>query len=248
MSTPEPYAPTLLNAWRSPRLIYRAIEDNPMDRQTLWSFADNDPVSIAMGSLRPLSPQPSAAVQRFYERLHLLHIRVFVCLPPTEEEIAQWEALIQEKGEKIGLTATLDVEKLKGEYPRPEPKPIGVLTLMAPGEEGLHHRNAMIGIGITTGYRGKGYGGEAIDWVLDWGFVRMGLHRIWLAAFAYNERAVNLYKKLGFVEEGREREAVLYERRWWDIVRLGMLEGEWEALRKRQAEEAGKEGGGKSEE
>ncbi|KAK1783501.1 acyl-CoA N-acyltransferase [Copromyces sp. CBS 386.78] len=248
MSAPEPYAPTLLNAWRSPRLIYRAIEDNPVDRQTLWAFADNDPVSIAMVSMRPLSPQPSAAVQRFYERLHLLYIRVFICLPPTEEEIAQWEGLIAEKAEKSGLTATLDVEKLKGEFPRPEAKPIGVLTLLAPSEEGLHHRNAMIGIGLTTGYRGQGYGGEATNWVLDWGFMRLGLHRIWLAAFGYNERAVKLYKKLGFVEEGREREAVLYERQWWDIVRLGMLEGEWEALRKKQAEENEAEGEKKKEE
>lgn len=172
----------------------------------------------------------------------MLHIRVFICLPPTEEENQQWEGLIKEKAEKNGLTATLDIEKLKMEFPKPEPKPIGCLTLMATSEEGLHHRNAMVGVGIAEGFRGKGYGGEAVDWVLDWGFERLGLHRIWLAAFGYNERAVRLYKKLGFVEEGREREAVLYERKWWDIVRLGMLEGEWEALRKRQREEKEKEG------
>lgn len=168
----------------------------------------------------------------------MLHIRAFICLPPTDSDIAQWEALIQEKAEKSGLTATLDVEKLKGEFPRPEAKPIGVVTLMPPmgGDQERHHRNAMIGVGIAMEWRGRGYGGEAVDWVLDWGFGRLGLHRIWLAAFEYNERACRLYRKLGFVEEGREREAVLYERRWWDMVRFGMLEGEWEALRAQQKE------------
>ncbi|EGO61365.1 hypothetical protein NEUTE1DRAFT_77319 [Neurospora tetrasperma FGSC 2508] len=239
MSTTH-YSPTLTNAWRSPRLIYRAIEDNPVDRHTLWTFFDNDPTSIAMASLRPLNPQPLAFVQRLYEHAHTLHIRVFICLPPSDSDIVQWESLILEKAEKSGLTATLDVEKLKTEFPRPGPTPIGVVTLMPPmGTEELHHRNAMIGVGIGAEWRGKGYGGEAVDWVLDYGFGRLGLHRIWLAAFEYNERACRLYRNLGFVEEGREREAVLYERKWWDMLRFSMLEGEWEALRVRQKEEKG---------
>ncbi|KAK3402830.1 acyl-CoA N-acyltransferase [Sordaria brevicollis] len=242
------YPPSLLSAWRSPRLLYRAIEDTPTDRLTLHTFIDADPVAIAMSSLRPLSPQPITFGQRLYENAHLLHIRAFICLPPTEEEISQWEAAIAEKAEKSTL-GVLDVEKLKMEFPKPGPKPIGVVTLCPPMglEEQGHHRNAMIGVGIATEWRGKGYGGEAVDWVLDWGFGRLGLHRIWLAAFEFNERACRLYRKLGFVEEGRDRESVLFERRWWDLVRFGMLEGEWEQLReKRKKSEDGE--GGKMEE
>ncbi|CAI7629300.1 unnamed protein product [Penicillium bialowiezense] len=37
--------------------------------------------------------------------------------------------------------------------------------------------------------------------------------------------------KLGFVDEGREREAVLHLRKWHDIVNLSILEHEWEVLR-----------------
>ncbi|KAJ4332145.1 hypothetical protein N0V85_009950, partial [Neurospora sp. IMI 360204] len=85
-----------------------------------------------MASLRPLNPQPMAFVQRLYEHAHMLHMRVFICLPPSDADIAQWEALITEKAEKSGLTATLDIEKLKAEFPRPEAKPIGVVTLMPP--------------------------------------------------------------------------------------------------------------------
>jgi len=42
---------------------------------------------------------------------------------------------------------------------------------------------------------------------------------------------VHLYKRMGFVEEGRIRESVWLDRKWYDEVHLGILESEWEALR-----------------
>ena len=89
----------------------------------------------------------------------------------------------------------------------------------------------MIGLSLAEEFRGQGYGGEAINWVLDWAFQHAGLHRIGLSAFSYNHNALKLYRKLGFVEEGREREAVFQNRAWHDIVLLSMLEHEWEELR-----------------
>jgi hypothetical protein len=45
---------------------------------------------------------------------------------------------------------------------------------------------------------------------------------------------------LGFTHEGREREMLWYEGRWWDSVEMGMLEGEWWALEKKRKEGEGK--------
>jgi RimJ/RimL family protein N-acetyltransferase len=67
--------------------------------------------------------------------------------------------------------------------------------------------------------------------MLDWAFRHGGLHRVGIQTFGFNERAQHLYKKLGFVEEGRSREAVWHDRKWHDMVDLGMLESEWMALR-----------------
>ena len=229
---PSPGLTAATTAWRSRRLLYRAIEDTPADRQTLHLFADADPFAISMSSLRPVAPLPLTSIRRLYENVESIHLRAFICLPPSDAEVEEWEALVAEKCEVAGVKARLDVEKLRLEYPRPGPTPIGVVTLRPNGgPETMHHRNAQIGVGLGEQWRGKGYGGEAVNWVLDWGFGRLGLHRIWLDAFEYNERACGLYKKLGFVEEGREREAVLWERGWWDLVRFGMLEGEGEVLR-----------------
>ncbi len=48
---------------------------------------------------------------------------------------------------------------------------------------------------------------------------------------SYNERAIHLYKKLGFILEGRKREVVYMNRKYYDSVEFGMLESDWKKLR-----------------
>jgi RimJ/RimL family protein N-acetyltransferase len=110
------------------------------------------------------------------------------------------------------------------------------LSKLAPGAQ--HHRWTEIGIDILPNFQGKGYGREAIEWALDYAFRRAGLHRVKIRAFEWNTGAVKLYEKLGFKHEGRERETLWHEGRWWDGVMMGMLEGEWWAAQRQR--EAGK--------
>ena len=86
-------------------------------------------------------------------------------------------------------------------------------------------------IALAEPFRGMGYGGEAINWALDWAFRAANLHRIGIVAFSYNVDALKLYRKLGFVDEGCDRQALYRNRAWYDAVRLSMLEDEWEKLR-----------------
>lgn len=95
----------------------------------------------------------------------------------------------------------------------------------------MHHRNAEIGITILKEHQGKGYGREAINWMLDWGFKHAGLHTIGITTASYNPRAVHLYESMGFVVEGRRRQTIWQNRGWHDLIELGMTEKEWEALR-----------------
>jgi hypothetical protein len=60
----------------------------------------------------------------------------------------------------------------------------------------------------------------------------MGLHRIALFVFEFNERAVRAYKRCGFVIEGRARESIWRDGRWWDELAMSVLESDW---RKRRA-------------
>ncbi|MEV5499525.1 GNAT family protein [Nonomuraea fuscirosea] len=73
--------------------------------------------------------------------------------------------------------------------------------------------------------QGRGYGTEAARLMCSYGFARMRLHRITLWVVEANVSAIHCYKKVGFVEEGRAREAFRdREGHWHDKVLMGLLE------------------------
>jgi RimJ/RimL family protein N-acetyltransferase len=83
---------------------------------------------------------------------------------------------------------------------------------------------------ITIGEKdtwGRGYGTEATQLMLDHAFGTLGLHRIALAVFEFNERAIRAYEKSGFVIEGRARESIWRDGRWWDELSMSVLASEW---------------------
>jgi RimJ/RimL family protein N-acetyltransferase len=78
---------------------------------------------------------------------------------------------------------------------------------------------------------GNGYGTEATALMVEHAFSALGLHRVSLSVFAFNERAVRAYERVGFVDEGRAREAIWRDGRWWDEIHMSVLEPEWRARR-----------------
>jgi hypothetical protein len=52
-----------------------------------------------------------------------------------------------------------------------------------------------------------------------------------LSVFAFNERAIRAYERVGFTTEGRAREAIWRDGRWWDELHMSILEPEWRAAR-----------------
>ena len=94
---------------------------------------------------------------------------------------------------------------------------------------GLNHRDPFAQtaeLGITIGdkaYWGQGYGREAVQHLVDYGFRHHNLHKIWLEVHARNERAIGAYRACGFVEEGRLREHVWSDGAYDDLVVMGVL-------------------------
>jgi len=80
---------------------------------------------------------------------------------------------------------------------------------------------------------GRGFGTEATELMLQHAFERLGLHRIGLSVFEFNERAIRAYRRCGFVVEGRARESIWRDGRWWDELAMSMLSSEWQAGRAR---------------
>ena len=90
------------------------------------------------------------------------------------------------------------------------------------------HGNCMLGISIgDKDYWGKGYGEEAMTLLLDYAFDHLNLHRVHLGVFSTNPRAQRLYRKLGFVDEGVDREAVFKDGSYIDNIRMSILDREW---------------------
>lgn len=92
-------------------------------------------------------------------------------------------------------------------------------------------RSAMFAIGIYhPRWWDQGYGTEAARLVLAHGFAGLALHRIALRVLLFNQRAIASYRRLGFVEEGRERESALVDGEWQDDLRMSLLDREWREL------------------
>ena len=94
-------------------------------------------------------------------------------------------------------------------------------------EVDLLARKAIVRLFIAPEMQGRGYGGDALRTLAGFCFEELGLHRLGLVVRAENVRAIALYQRLGFVIEGREREAVWGEGRWDDFVHMGVLAAEW---------------------
>ena len=82
--------------------------------------------------------------------------------------------------------------------------------------------NFRIGIFKSENF-GQGVGSEAIAMTIKFGFEEIKLHRIELEVFSFNERAYRAYRRAGFVEEGRLREAELIDGKYCDVIIMGIL-------------------------
>ena len=105
------------------------------------------------------------------------------------------------------------------------------------GNMGFHvvspeDRNAHLGMMIgEKAYWSRGYGTDALMTMLRFAFDEMNLHRVDLSVDASNARGIACYRKCGFVEEGRMRDARYGGGGYEDQLIMGVLREEFEAIR-----------------
>lgn len=108
---------------------------------------------------------------------------------------------------------------------KPSGRPIGITSLI-----GLDFKNRSAECILDIGEKefwGKGYGSESLRLLLDYAFLELNLHRVSLRVFAFNDKAVALYEKIGFKREGVSRQAVFRKGQWHDILHMGILQEEY---------------------
>jgi RimJ/RimL family protein N-acetyltransferase len=105
--------------------------------------------------------------------------------------------------------------------------PIGVI-----GFDLINWRDRWAEISIFIGEKAcwdHGYGSEAIQLMLSNGFNNLNLYAIRLKVFDENVRALHCYQRLGFIEEGRMREARFQDGKYLDEILMSILRSEWKA-------------------
>ncbi|WP_054309794.1 GNAT family N-acetyltransferase [Mesorhizobium sp. 1M-11] len=90
-------------------------------------------------------------------------------------------------------------------------------------ERPVHAHRGTLGMGIIPAYRGHGLGQQLIETTLEEAR-RQGIVRVELSAYADNARAIALYRKVGFVQEGVERDAACIDGRYLDMVIMATID------------------------
>ncbi|MGH2461932.1 MAG: GNAT family N-acetyltransferase [Chloroflexota bacterium] len=112
-------------------------------------------------------------------------------------------------------------------YERATPRPIGIAGLRDIDDR---HRTAELVIFLgEKGCWGKGYGTETTRLILDFGFSVLGLENVMLRVYRFNERAIRAYRRAGFREIGRRREAFRLADRAYDVILMDYLATEFES-------------------
>ncbi|MBN1314870.1 MAG: GNAT family N-acetyltransferase, partial [Anaerolineales bacterium] len=104
-------------------------------------------------------------------------------------------------------------------------RPIGVAEL-----DGIEwtNGNSYLSIGLgDRNYWNRGFGSDATRVLLQFAFYELNLHRVSLTVFANNQRAIHVYRKLGFIHEGCAREFLARDGKRWDMLFMGILKSEW---------------------
>lgn len=80
---------------------------------------------------------------------------------------------------------------------------VGFLSFSRPTYMRVNHTGTF-GMGIKKGFRKQGIGISLLSYLIEWGKKQKGLEKICLEVFSNNEQAIQLYRRLGFKEEGKQ--------------------------------------------
>jgi len=162
--------------------------------------------------LRPYSEADIAELVPLIGAREVAATTLRIAHPYTEQDARAFLALAQEPG-KIWLATTL----------RSDGRQIGGVGLRVEDP----HRHAELGYWLGVPYWRQGYATEAAGEMLRYGFVDLGLHRIFASHFRHNPASGRILVKLGMRYEGCQREHLRKWDQFVDSELYGVLRQEW---------------------
>jgi RimJ/RimL family protein N-acetyltransferase len=108
---------------------------------------------------------------------------------------------------------------LESEQTRSELEVAGSLSLVRGRPEFIRH-TADLSMWLRSAYREQGLGSALAQYAMEWAEAQEDLEKITLSVRSSNRRALNLYSKFGFQEEGRRHAYIKTEQGYEDEVLL----------------------------
>lgn len=90
-----------------------------------------------------------------------------------------------------------------------------------------HNNSAEIGYDLSSDHWGRGIMTEALRSMIDFGFDRLGAHRLEAGVTVGNDASARVLAKLGFIEEGITRAGGYWRNEYHDLRMFGLLLADW---------------------
>lgn len=165
--------------------------------------------------LRPIHASDLALLRNWEHDPHIDHLMATKAsaLDARESHEQEFERLLRTPRVKIMAVQT---------------KTAAVVGFIRLNDLDMMARKGVVRLFIAPEMQGQGYGSDALRTLLHFCFYELGLHRIGLVVREDNIRAIAIYKHIGFISEGCERQALWSNGKWVDFLHMGLLAHEWQ--------------------
>ena len=162
--------------------------------------------------LRSLTKKDFNKTFKWHNDLELKNLTLSHPFPVTDVQEEEWyENLLKDSSNK---NVYFGIEDIANEVLA------GIIFL---SKINMIHQTCWLGvfIGEETA-RGKGFGKEAVNLLVDFAFNSLNFRKVSLEVVKTNKNAISVYKKLGFVQEGEMKKQVFIEGKYSDLIIMSL--------------------------
>ncbi|WP_127583003.1 GNAT family N-acetyltransferase [Paenibacillus koleovorans] len=165
--------------------------------------------------LRAIQPKDAELFDQFDDEVDL-HVDQ-IQFPQSKERTASW--LESQQKTKLGDAYRFIAELADGTA-------VGTIDTFACQRR---HGTFKYGVAVARPFRGHGYAAEMIILVLTYYFQELGYQKATPHVYSFNEASIRLHERLGFTLEGRLRNMIYTNGRYFDELHYGMTIQEFRA-------------------
>ncbi|WP_406706446.1 spermidine N1-acetyltransferase [Sodalis sp.] len=141
----------------------------------------------------------------WFEEPHEAYVELKDLYQKNIHNISERRFIIDKLGVSVGLVELVDIDHI--------------------------HRRAEFSILVAPEHQGKGYASVATHLALNFGFMVLNLHKLYLIVDEENNKAIHIYTKLGFKQEGVLLQEFFINGQYRNTLRMCLFQHEYQNAR-----------------